>query len=500
MTALDGVLTAWSFRDGVAARRSSVRHRRLQDEPIALVAWHLGGEPFSVAALAYGTSPDDFELAVPGQALNRDRLFAALLPVAHWFNQRFEEPWARRTEVPIGKKNPRWVERAPDAPQVVVPNAGAVKALGRLGRRLAYLPTEVTPDGPPPADPALVRFGRHLLWLTGEARRPGQQLLIDTCGLVASNWVTPQTPGERANLASLDAWVEPPPDTDGFAAAARAEDIGCGPIPDTSREEREVAPIVDAISQAMNAGDAAREAVLVAQLMDRYRDLTEPAWRTMWRCLRREGAWPEDRRFVLERVERDVVAYSDHMGWMNGPVGGRRRIRATHQQAFRALREAEVAASLVEAQETIADPLRMIPLLCTQQAVEGVVVAVDRDHKEVKPGNVRATAAPIVTLHSTIPCVMAPGKQLWWTEAAGVGVEVGAIAPAATGGSVVELRVTKGAAMVKRDLVEGTTACFSKLSTSPYERFGTWPELPFTHVPAPGDEPSLPGHLEAEGA
>jgi hypothetical protein len=116
-----------------------------------MVAFQLGGEPFGLAAVAYGTDRDHFDLAVPGQPLNRVQLFAALLPVAAWFNAQFELPWGLREMETVGMRTPRTVERAPHASQVVVTNPGTVTLLQRMGRRLSYLPTEATPSGPPPA-------------------------------------------------------------------------------------------------------------------------------------------------------------------------------------------------------------------------------------------------------------------------------------------------------------------------------------------------------------
>src|SRR6516164_10543288 len=125
MDHLDAVLAVRAHRQGRALRRSLYRHRRLTAEPLAVVLWQLGAEPFSAAALGSGSRPGELTLSVAGEPRNRDLAFAALLPFARWFNARFEAPRAGAT-------------------QVIVANAGSAELLGRLGRRLAYLPT----DGP----------------------------------------------------------------------------------------------------------------------------------------------------------------------------------------------------------------------------------------------------------------------------------------------------------------------------------------------------------------
>ena len=229
MSTLQATLAAYAARDGRAYRLSNFRHRHLVDTPIAMVAFQLGGEPFGLAAVAYGSDRDRFDLAVPGQPLDRVRLFPALLPVAAWFNARFEMPWGLRATETVGRRTPRTVDRAPCAPQVIVANPGTVTLMQRMGRRLAYLPTEATPGGPPPAPPELVRFGRHLAFLARHYRVPGQQILVDMTSLLARSWITPQTIGERANLAALDAWVEPRPGWTG--SPRRRGERACRPAP-----------------------------------------------------------------------------------------------------------------------------------------------------------------------------------------------------------------------------------------------------------------------------
>src|SRR5579863_8578431 len=90
MNQLDVALVARSFRAGRAIRSANFRHRRLVADPITLVLWQLGGEPFSAAAVGYGRRRRDLQLAVAGDPRNRDLAFAALLQLARWFNPEFE--------------------------------------------------------------------------------------------------------------------------------------------------------------------------------------------------------------------------------------------------------------------------------------------------------------------------------------------------------------------------------------------------------------------------
>src|SRR5262245_52969467 len=162
MNHLDAALAARSFRAGRALRRAQFRHRRLLPEPLAVVLWQLGAEPFAASALGWGDRHDRRAMGVAGEPRNRDLAFGLLLRFARWFNPRFEAHAAHRETA----------TRARTAPQVLVANAATVTMLGNLGRRLAYLPT----TGPNAADEALVRLGRHLRFLWNRWAVPGQQL------------------------------------------------------------------------------------------------------------------------------------------------------------------------------------------------------------------------------------------------------------------------------------------------------------------------------------
>ena len=133
MNAFEAALAAQSYRDGRAYPVAQFRHRRLLAEPLAIVLWQLGAEPFTAAAIGFGTAPDSLTMVVAGEPRNRDLAFAALLEFAHWFNPRFEAPGAERESA---DDHGAWRQLAVSAPQVVVANPETVEMLGRLGRRL----------------------------------------------------------------------------------------------------------------------------------------------------------------------------------------------------------------------------------------------------------------------------------------------------------------------------------------------------------------------------
>jgi hypothetical protein len=457
-----------------------------------LVPWHLGAEPFTFAAVAYGTSPDSFDLVVPGEPRDRRLLFPVALELARWFNELFEAPWADRSLVVNGDYRR---ELASDAPQVWVPNDGAVTVLGKLGRRLAYLPTEERPDGPPPADPVLVRFGRHLQFLASHASSPGQQLVLAATSFAGDNWMTEQTVAERGNLAALDAWIEPPHGMHGFEAASHVEEVSVGPLPPPLVED-EVARLIDSFNEARRAENRPAMTRAVEEQRSLYREQSEPAWNLTWRVMARERAWPEESRFVPRRWHADIDAYSGHMAWMDGPTGGRRRTRQTVRQAIRARAQAEETQALLEAQEAVSDPIRMIPYLLDHKALEGTVVGYDEDHLEVKAGNKRASKVPIAELRTTRPCLIPVGKELWWTEHPDrVCLAVHSVVQDPDGpGSIVELKVMEHLKDARGLPSAPQPVCLSQLTTAT-RWSGPLPDrIPWTHRGPDPDE--VAGSLE----
>jgi hypothetical protein len=80
--------------------------------------------------------------------------------------------------------------------------------------------------------------------------------------------------------------------------------------------------------------------------------------------------------------------YTRHLDW--SLTVGRVRARQPARQAASAMRELEGAQALLEAEETVDDPLRMARSLLAGKAVAGIVNPVDREHREV----VTTTAPP----------------------------------------------------------------------------------------------------------
>jgi hypothetical protein len=440
--------------------------------PLAVVLWQLGAEPFAAAAIGWGDRTDRLTTAVPGEPRNRDLAFAALLEFARWFNPRFEAHAADREALQRGDYA---FTRARTAPQVVVANVATVEMLGRLGRRLAYLPT----TGPQPADEALVRLGRHMRFLWGHWATPGQQLLVSLADLLNDHWATALSPLECASLATVDAYIDPPAGEHGFDAAARAEMRPVGPVPDGDDDER-LYPLVERFNKARTGG-ATPSAVRrpLGLIEDHYRPLVQRTWGLLWRCRDREAAYAEAPS-VARRWEEDRDAYTRHMDWM--ARGGLRRTRQTPRQAAMTLRNFEEAKRLLEAEEACDDPLRMVPYILENKAIRGRVVAVDHDHRELASRSM--VRRPLVTLLSPDPCLIPVGKELWWVEQPnGREFVVQGIQPSPTGGCRVTLKLmTSSGATGLPDV--GNQACFSIHTTAPGWLVNLPRTEPWTHQPA----------------
>jgi hypothetical protein len=476
---LDAYLISRAHVEGRAQRTALLRHRHLVRTPLALVLWQLGAEPFSAAAVGYGSMPDGLGFGVAGDPRNRDLAFTCLRPLALWFNQRFERPAEERERVQRGSYE---YERATSMPQVVVPNAATIALIGRLGRRLAYL----TADERFTPDPELIRLGQHFLFLERHALRPGQQIVVPLTELLRNHWATAQTDLERGSLAALDAFIEPPPGVHGFDAAAAAELENVGPLPDGD-DDTAVEPLVREFN-ASRAGRADANTVgqLLAPITAHYRPLVERSWSLLWRCLERERAYPEAPS-CARRLLGDREAYTQHVDWTL--TVGWRRTRQTARQAASTMRELEGAQALLEAEEAVDDPLRMARCLLAGKALAGIVVAVDREHREIVTTN--RARRPLVTLECPERCRLPRGRTLYWSDnAGGTAWEVHDVANNG-GGSVVTMKLltsTRDAAAPEI----GDYACFSIHSAKEPFRMRLPRDTPWTHAPAAPPAPPAP--------
>jgi len=462
MSYLDAVLVARARSTGKAQRSATVRHLRLVPKPMAMVLWQLGAEPFTAAAFAWGCGLKDRHMVVAGEPRDRELAFRALTEVAHAFNPWFEGG-------------------ASGEPQIVVPNRGNRTLLGRLGRRLAYLPT----DGARPADPELVRFGRHLVFLAGHARLPGQQLIVSLTDLLSEHWVTELSPVEAQHLPAIDAAIEPPKGRSAHEAALLAERTEIGPLP-SEADDGEMDKLLGAFNeQRARDTDARRVARLLPPIATHYARLVDRGWPLVWRVLARERVLPEAPH-VERRWAEDIGALERHLEWVV-VKDGRYRTRNTSAQAARTLRTWEEAQQLLVAEQAIDDPLKMLPYELTHEALRGIVCEVDLDNREV--AIVKEVARPLVTVRTAQPCGVAVGTELYWTEdPRGAAYEVISVEQHRAGSEVVLKHLT-GATKDRPAIKRAATFSIHSTHSSPPLKLPANP--PWTHTAAVADVPSL---------
>jgi hypothetical protein len=405
--ALDALLVARVYENGRALRRTTLRHSYLADPPLGVVIWRLGGERFRAAAVAWGPLGEPFQLAVPGEPRNRDLYFAALAPFAADLCTRVR----RAATLKMAQQRGRRQDLIPaDALQVAVPNRATVTALGLLGRYLAYLSDR---SGVAP-DPALIEAGKHLRFYARHTRVPGQSLLVPLDRVLSEHWATLLSPFEQANLAVLDAQIEPPEGVHAFDASAAAEAqarIGPDPTEDIDRVTETL--LADFNAARRGRTDPATVKPLIGPLRDHYRRLVEPVWQLMNRVVVREQQLPAAPS-VQRRFEADREAFGRHVDWV--AAGGRYRTTDTPRQAAMTLRRLEDAHARYEADKAVEDTACMVPYLLDGNAVRGVVAAVNETRV---PARVSLVRRALIALDTDEPAVLPAGKELWWTATAG---------------------------------------------------------------------------------
>ena len=485
-TALEALFAARIYESGIALRRTTLRHTYLADRPLGIAMWRLGGERFRAAAVAWGPLGGPFELAVAGEPRNRDLYFAALAPFAADLCLRVR----RAAESKVARQRGRRTELIPaGALQIVVPNRTTVAALGLLGRYLAYLSDRggVTPD------PALIEAGKHLRFYARHARMPGQALLLPLDRLVAEHWATLLSPFEQANLAALDAQIEPPTGMHAFDASAAAEALArIGPEP-----TEDIDRVTDTLLAEFNAArggttDPAVVGALGGPLRDHYRRLIEPVWQLMERVVAREQQLPAAPS-VQRRFERDREAFGRHVDWVAD--GGRYRTTDTPRQAAMTLRRLEDALARYDADKAVEDDACMVSYLLDGDAVRGVVASVNVQRVVVR---VNPVPRALIALDCVEPVVMPTGKRLWWTATAGdYPWEVQSVQPHATGSRITLMLCA--APTPARLPAAGDLITLSTLHTRPDAYRLVLPQnAPWTHRPAV--PPASPEPIDAGDA
>ena len=386
----------------------AVRHVHVSDRPMVVIPLQLAGEPCAPLAAMIGDDRSAPRLLIVANPLNRDDRF------------RFA---AELAEVVLGyvggyAVGPEPGEKAayPDAPQLVVPNAGGVKFARLLGRSTRFRST--AGQG---AVPAMVPvLGCWLTYFAERAQHPASSLLLTATEALSAHWATGQSAAEDQNLAALLGWVSPPPGTTGRQAALLAEDpMRCppaGPATDPAFDRDVLVELYKTIKESRTAapGEAAErgrrvgpEETLVS-LERELRLVLEPTWRLVWQSIDLLRALPAGAH-VAERWASDRKSFTGYTRYLrDGGFPQAKRDAAV--DAARRLARLEGEQEQLDAQMAFDDPLVMAEYLMTGQAFEGVVVRAEP--RRLDQSGKRARLRPWITLETADEVTAELGAEL----------------------------------------------------------------------------------------
>lgn len=444
-----------------AQPRAARRHAHLSARPLAVVGYHLAGEPGAPVALRYGTAPDNARTLVVPEPRDRTLRFERLAEFGADL-ARYLAHFAGRVETDKGAV-------CVDAPQLLVPNPTTAQWLtDLLGRSLRFRD-----------EPALATTGAHLTFFGTRRDIPGSSLVVAATDLLTTHWVTGQLPVEDANLATVLAWIDPPPGRDGVEAAEEAEELPpAGPVSDPQWDRHTLRPLVAEYGRARGTGVG--EAPAAAELAAAVDAQLEPAWRAVWAArdlvaLLPEAAhvgvrWDDDRREWtrhLDRVAADAAHFARRMDQL---------------RSYRFLHELERRTLKLARQMALDDPLLLAAQVAAGDALAGEVVERDCAHRITLPTG-RKGLRPLLRLRPAVSFDRPLGTELCWSENQGVQVTVTEV----DADGMVTLMVVKGACQSPAKAEEILPAPGEPMTLVALD--DTWypdtlpEELPWTHQP-----------------
>lgn len=469
MSVLRTALAARAHARGRAQAATRYRHRHLEEEPMMVLPYHRAGEPYELAAVAFGTERDELNLVFVGQPSNRDLMFEGFRDFGTWFIARYEAPAVE------GRVDRGPGQAALCGPQIVVPNGAAARVLGGWGRRLAYLNTAEGPDWLG----QVVRLGRHLQLLDRQRLDVAQQRLLALTELRREHWVTGQSDYEDQHLAAMNRWINPAQTTTVWSAAAAAERIELGPLiqPDS---ERELDDLIEAHSEAREIGDPAAVALAEESLREFWCAIVELAWSECWNAFEEEGSTPAapstEKRWLDDRT-----TYLEDYDWVSSGRG-RRAQPGVRELAF-TRRRLEQRKVEFEADRAFDDPLAMASAILDGHAFRGTVLSVDRIHQEMGPK--RRVTRPLVEILIEESSRAAPGRAVVWVSDPRVAGSVVARQTAPDGGVVVTVMIEKGIQRVGAGEIKvGELCTFTNLRPPQLYSPKMPAQIPATHEPA----------------
>lgn len=485
MSVLTALARIRAAQEGRAVPLSRLRHLHLNDHPLVVLPLNHPGSAFQPLAAMIGSSRHDPHLiTAPRGSRWRN---AALLELADLVLAYIERHQRAVEHLPER-------ERFAQAPQILVPNTQCVVYLERLARRL-----RMRPPSDDPADPGhrIIMLGRWLDQLSRQAAIPGSAAVLALPSLLAQHWATGQSRLEDAVLASVMAWIDPPPHTTAHRAA-RATDFPdnnppAGPTTDPVFDSRELHYLLRGHDQAARQHDETERARRAGKLADRLAEYMDPTWQQMWDGLGRLQALPASEG-AARRWAKDRSAFTD---FTEGLEKGRpaRPARDGIVTTARSLAVMEKEQAALEAERALEDPFVLAELRSKGDAFTGTVIDVDATHTE--PGRGKSVRyRPRFTVTTTDPLRLPPGRKLASPEL-GKSVFAQILDTTVRGETyTVDMEITGGMGRVNKPNLHAIPALDSEVSFTtapdhfPLPTFPAHDQIPWTHGGPIGAQPT----------
>ena len=396
-------LTSLAKIEAVALDRAqlirTVRHVHVSPRPLVFIPLQLAGEACAPLAAMVGDDRDNERLLIayePRDRSERFRFAAELGGVILGYIDRYTAD-----EAPEGVPYS-------DAPQVWVPNAGGVKFTELLGRSTRFR----RPDGSYPVPASVPLLGRWVTYLAERAQHPLSSLFLSATQALTAHWATGQSATEDQNLATLLAWITPPPGKSGAQAALDAENPArcppAGPVTDPDFDRDVLAGLIKAIEEARRAGDGKARERAQALMTRQLHCVLKPTWNQMWQAVDLLRSLPPGEH-VAERWKTDRFSFTGYVRYLReGGFPQARRDAAV--DAARRLARLENEAQQLAAHMAYDDSLVMAEYRMTGEAFAGSVV-------RAEPGRLdetgkRARLRPWITVETSDDVLAERGADL----------------------------------------------------------------------------------------
>lgn len=355
---------------------TAYRHRHLSDRPLVIIPLTVAGEAGAPLAAMAGTERNTPHLIVVPQPRNRDHRIAFAAELGQLVVSYIDSCRSHRRPV-AARRGEQPSTRYSDAPQVIVPNTGGIKALADLGRMCRF--RSIT--GPYAVAPMVPRLGTWLTFLAEQAEQAGTAMLLAATDLLGEHWATGQSSLENQNLASVLAWIDPPEGRTVAQALRDAENPRrcppAGPTTDPGFDNTELNSAKIAFERARAAGDSVAMAAAEAEAAAALAGQLEPTWQSMWKAIALLRAVAQAPR-AADRFERDCQSFTDHADYLDGG-GFPQPKRDSPSKAARRLSRLERALETFGADRAFDDPYVLADLRSIGEAFAGLVVDVDHD-------------------------------------------------------------------------------------------------------------------------